>query len=65
MNGSWPLTENDLQGINAVLGTEQMLRPLLNKCKECGLPCDDEIATLDHQIQHCQQLKSKFFPDKP
>lgn len=65
MNSSFPLDESHLNMVNEVLNTEPMLKPLLQKCKECGLPVDDLIDTVNWQMDHARKIKANFFPNHP
>lgn len=65
MSGSLPLDESHLQAANALLEIERTAMPVLEKCKACGVPVDNEIDTIRERAEFARKVKSHFFPDQP
>lgn len=65
MADSWPLGPEHLAMLNGVKETGPVFMPLLQKCKDCGLDVQNEIDTLQHQLDHATAIKRNFFPDQP
>ena len=59
---SFPLDESHRQGLDTVLSTEQVIAPLLARCKQCGLPVDAQLDAFQWQWNHARDIKAAFFP---
>lgn len=63
--GPSPLDETHYHAMNQVLDIVSNALPILEKCKNCGLPVDVEIQTLKDRAQFAQSVKRNFFPEMP
>jgi hypothetical protein len=64
-SGAFPLKQEDYQAMCAVGDICAQAIPVLEKCKDCGLPVDQEIQILKDRQKFAQAIKRNFFPDLP
>ena len=62
---SWPLTADHLVMLNSIIDNHPLISEVLAKCKDCGVACDEQIATLNEQLRLARAFKAKFFPNEP
>lgn len=65
MNYPNPLNEQDAAAQTAVCQSCQGTAQLINDCKECGLPMEDQEAANSAQHEFARRAKQKFFPYTP
>lgn len=57
-----PYRPEDCATMNNILQSAAGTRELIEKCKACGFPVEDQAATNDYHIATVSEMKRQFFP---
>lgn len=57
-----PLSDADLEAMNAVLAIAAKRREFLQKLDRCGIKVDELVNMNDTQCSFCENCKREFFP---
>lgn len=60
---SYPLGQDDLDGLNQVLSICAQQQSLFEKAKECGLVIDEHEQVNKGQMDIAMKIKQQFFPN--
>ena len=60
-----PLTDQDAAALTAVCQSCHATDQLIQDCKSCGMPMEDQEAANNAQHELAKSLKQKFFPYTP
>jgi hypothetical protein len=60
-----PLSAEDCAALTAIGQSCHGTSELIQACKDCGMPVEEQENANNAQIEYAKSLKAKFFPNNP